>query len=92
MKYPALLIILGFGLFLGGCAHEALYADREHGVASNDAFDQQVVHKDYKYAQKPVETMDGIYSEHVMGKYLDTFRQGFTKENIDIGETGVSGD
>lgn len=90
MKYPVLIMVLIGALFIGGCAHEALYADREHGVASQDAFDQQIVNKDYKYAQKPVEKMDGIYAEHVMGEYLGTFTQGFTKEIVDIGQTGVS--
>jgi hypothetical protein len=71
-------------LFLGGCANSAYYADREHGLASRDAFDQQIVHKDYKFAGKPVEGMDAIYAEHIMGKYLDTFQEGFTKETIDI--------
>jgi len=84
MKHNFLPIVLIFGLFLGGCANSAYYADREHGLASRDAFDQQIVHKDYKFAGKPVEGMDAIYAEHIMGKYLDTFQEGFTKETIDI--------
>ena len=84
MKYPYFISILALGLFLGGCAHEAYYADREHGIASNDAFDQQIVHKDYKYANQPVEGMDGIYSENIMGKYLDTYKTAPTADKIVI--------
>jgi hypothetical protein len=84
MKYINLPIVLTLALFLGGCAETAYYADREHGLASRDAFDQQIAHKDYKYAGMPVEGLDAIYAEHIMGKYLDTFQEGFTKEKIDI--------
>ena len=89
MKPTHICLFLIFGLFLSGCAREAYYADHEYGIASRDAFDQQIVNKDYKHANKPVEGMDGIYAEHVMGTYLDTFTQGFTKEAIDISEIGV---
>ena len=83
MKYTVLILALA-SLALSGCAREAWYADREIGMASGDAFDQQIVHKDYKYAGKPVEGLDAIYAEHIMGKYLDTYQEGFTKEPIDI--------
>ena len=89
MKYITLPLVLALGLILGGCAETAYYADREHGIASSDAFDQQVVHKDYKYVGKPVEGMDAIYSENIMGRYLETFKEGFTKEDIQITETGL---
>ena len=94
MKYIYLPItmVLGFmllGFLVSGCAETAYYADREHGIASNDAFDQQIVHKDYKYAGKPVEGMDAIYAEQIMGKYLETFKEGFTKEDFEISETGL---
>ena len=94
MKHNILPItmVLGFmvlGIMVGGCAETAYYADREHGIASSDAFDQQVVHKDYKYAGKPVEGMDAIYAENIMGKYLDTFKEGFTKEDVEITDTGA---
>jgi hypothetical protein len=88
MKYTVLILVL-VSFALSGCAREAWHADREFGVASNDAFDQQIVHKDYKYAGKPVEGLDAIYAEHIMGRYLETFQEGFTKEDIDINETGV---
>jgi len=89
MKYITLPLVLALGLILGGCAETAYYADREHGIASSDAFDQQVVHKDYKYAGKPVEGLDAIYAEHIMGKYLETFTEGFTKEDFEVTETGI---
>jgi len=94
MKYAILpgKMVLGYvvlGFLLSGCAETAYYADREHGIASNAAFDQQIVHKDYKYAGKPVEGMDAIYAENIMGRYLETFKEGFTKEDIDITDTGL---
>jgi hypothetical protein len=85
--------ILLFGaMLLAGCAQEAIYADHEFGIATQNAFDQQIVHKDGKYANKPVDQMDGLYSEHIMGTYLNTFSQGSTRENIAIGESGVAND
>lgn len=90
MKYSILLAVLLPGLFLGGCARDAYYADHEFGAASRDAFDQQIVNKDYKYAGMPVEGMDGIFAENIMGKHLDTFKEKSTKEDFDITETGLS--
>lgn len=84
MKYLTVGALLTFGLFIGGCAQEAFYVDREHGVASSNAFDQQIVNKDYKYANKDVEGLDAIYAEDIMGKYSATYKSGFTKEDIDI--------
>ena len=89
MKYIILPITMVLGFMVSGCAETAYYADREYGIASSDAFDQQVVHKDYKYAGKPVEGMDAIYAEEIMGTYLKTFKEGFTKEDIDISEVGI---
>jgi hypothetical protein len=89
MKYSVLIALLVLGLLLGGCAQEAWYVDREHGIASSDAFDQQIVNKDYKYAGKPVAGMDGIYTEQIMSTYHKTFTEGFTKEDIDISEIGI---
>jgi hypothetical protein len=94
MKYTILPIkmvlgIAALGFMVSGCAEPAFYADREHGIASSAAFDQQIVHKDYKYAGKPVEGLDAIYAENVMGRYLETFKEGFTKEDFEITETGL---
>jgi hypothetical protein len=91
MKYLTIIAYLALGLMLCGCAHEAYYVDHEHGLASRDAFDQQIVNKDYKYAGKPVEGLDGLYAENIMGAYLDTFTDIFTKESVDINATGFSG-
>jgi len=84
MRIFTLLTILTFGLFLGGCAHESCYADREFGVASKVAFDKHIINQDYKYADKDVSGMDALYSENIMGKYADTYKSSFTKEDIDI--------
>lgn len=90
MKYSAPFVLILLGLFLGGCAREAWYADREFGIASSNAFDQQVVHKDYKYAGLPVEGLESLYLENTMSRYLETFEEGFTEEDIDITSTGAS--
>lgn len=84
MKYLTVGALLIVGLLVGGCAQEALYADREHGVASSDAFDQLIVNKDYKYANKDVEGLDAIHAEDIMGKYAETYKGGFTKEEMDM--------
>jgi len=92
MKHSALFAIVVLVLLLGGCARDAMYADREYGIATSDAFDQQIVHKDYKYAGKPVNGIESIYIENSQGRYLETFKEGFTKEDIDLSETGVEGE
>ena len=91
MKVPALLTMLACGLLLGGCAHETCYVDKEFGVASSAAFDQQIVNKDYKYADKEVSGLEALHSENIMGKYAETYKQSFTKEKIDIGTFDVEG-
>lgn len=87
MKYFFLIIVAA--LFVSGCAKEAYYVDHEYGMASTDAFDRQIVHKDYKYATKPVEGMAGIHAESIMDTYHGTFSDSFTKESIDITQTGA---
>jgi len=84
MKPLTLLSLFIFGLSISGCAREACYVDKEYGLASNSAFDQQIVNKDYKYAGKDVSGMDALSSENIMGKYVDTYKESFTKEEIDI--------
>ena len=80
MKYIILLSVAA--LLLTGCAQEAVYADREHGMATRDAFDQQIAHKDYKHANKSEEHLDGIYAESIMGVYQGSFSEGFTGESF----------
>ncbi|MDH3998745.1 MAG: membrane lipoprotein lipid attachment site-containing protein [Desulfuromonadales bacterium] len=83
-----------FALFaatlLTGCAlpEQAYYTDREFGMASQDAFDQQVAYKDYRYAKEPVEGMAGLHSEPAMSSYHSTFNESFSSEDIDINQTG----
>lgn len=72
MKYHIVLLLASL-LWLAGCAHEAPYADYEYGMATMDAFDRQVVFKDYVHANKPVEGMDGLYAEPTMGMYHGWF-------------------
>jgi hypothetical protein len=86
MKYFIPIIIAA--LFFSGCAREAIYVDHEYGMATMDAFDRQIVHKDYAYANKPVDGMAGIHAETIMESYHDTFSDSFSKENIDVTATG----
>ena len=85
---PFILISLTL-IFLSWCANEAYYSDREYGLATTDAFDRQILHKDYAHANKPVEGMDGIHAEPTMEMYHESFGQGFTQESIDILSPGT---
>jgi len=67
---------------------EAYYTDREFGAATNDAFDRQIVHKDYAYADKTVEGLPALHAESVMETYHQTFSEGFTSQDIDTVEVG----
>lgn len=82
MKYLIILSLLAVALT--GCAHDVPYGDREYGMATTDAFDRQVAYKDYRYANKPVEGMDGLHAEKTMEMYHNSFGQGFTQESIEI--------
>lgn len=86
MKYLTLLFVVA--AILPGCAHEANYADNEHGVASMDAFDRQIVHKDYAHADKTVDGMDGLHAEPTMELYHSSFGEGFTQETVDTSSPG----
>lgn len=86
MKY--FVLIIASGMLLSGCAQEAYYVDHEFGMAQNDAFDRQIVHKDYAHANKPVEGLDGIYAESIMEAYHETFSDSFSSEDIDVTATG----
>ena len=82
MRY--LILIFVATLFMTGCAQEAYYADQEHGIASMDAYDQQIVHKDYVHAGKDVNGMEGLHAEPTMEMFHDSFGEGFT--DLDVGE------
>ena len=90
MKYTQLIVIAG--LLLAGCAQDARYTDQEFGLANQDAFDRQIVYKDYRYADRKVEGLDGIHAESIMETYHETFTEGFTSETVDITTTGSLSD
>ena len=90
MKYLSLLFVAA--VVLTGCAHEAHYADNEFGIASMDAYDRQVVHKDYVYADKNVDGMKGLHAEPTMQMYHDSFGEGFTQETVDTSSPGLGDD
>ncbi len=85
MRYLTLLLFAAAAL--AGCAQEAFYADREYSTATTDAFDRQIVHKDYVHAGKTSDAMEGIHAEPIMEMYHDSFSEGFTQESIDISTT-----
>lgn len=80
MRYLTLLFIAA--TIFSGCAQDAYYADREYGRASMDAYDQQIVHKDYTHADKDVDGMEGLHAESTMQMYHDSFGQGFTQKDV----------
>jgi hypothetical protein len=80
MRY--LILIFVATIFMTGCAQEAYYADQEHGIASMDAYDQQIVHKDYAHADKDVNGMEGLHAEPMMEMYHDSFGDGFTQKDV----------
>ena len=82
MRFLTLIFVAT--IFMTGCAQEAYYADQEYGIASMDAYDQQIVHKDYVHANKDVNGMEGLHAEPTMEMYHDSFGQGFT--DLDVGE------
>jgi len=80
MKYLTLMCIAA--VVLTGCAREAVYADHEYGAASMDAYNRQIVHKDFLYAHKDVEGMEGLHAEPIMDTYQKSFSEGFTIEDV----------
>ncbi len=82
MRFLTLIFVAT--IFMTGCAHEAIYADQEYGIASMDAYDQQIVHKDYVHADKEVKDMEGLHAEPTMEMYHGSFGAGFTQN--DVGE------
>ena len=86
MRYLALLFLTA--AVLAGCAQEAYYTDREYGIASRDAFDQQVVNKDYVHASKTSDSMEGLHAEPIMEMYHDSFGEGFSQESLSTSSPG----
>ena len=86
MRYLILIFITA--ATLAGCAHEMDYADREYGVASMDAYDRMIVHKDYRYADKTDDAMDGIHAEPTMELYQSSFSEGFSQDSVDTTAPG----
>ena len=88
MKYLSLLLFVA-AVMITGCAQEAVYVDHEHGAASMDAYNRQIAFKDYRYAHKTDDSMDGIHAEPIMETYQTSFSEGFTMESIDTMSTGT---
>ena len=88
MKHLFLIISLMF--VLSGCANDAYYVDREFGVAQMDAFDRQIVHKDYEHAHKPVDEIDGLHSEKTMEMLHGSYGDGFTQESVSTSSPGAN--
>lgn len=89
-SFILLLVIFALLLMLTACAREAAYVDHEFGMATNDAFARQIIHKDYAHASKSADGLAGIHAEAMMNTYQKTFSEGFTKEDIDVYSVGVA--
>ena len=90
MKIISFFFLMCLVIFTGGCVHETYYVDHEYGKSTIDAFDRQIAHQDYKYANKSVEGLDGIHAEPTMEMYHDSFGEGFTDESISILDPGAN--
>ncbi len=66
-------------LMLAACSG-APHVDDEFGMATRQAFEMQIAHKDYRHAAKTPEGMTGLVSEEVMEVYTDDFG----KESVDV--------
>ena len=80
-------ILIPLTMIFSGCS--ALYTDREFGKAQMISYDSQVAYPDYRYVQETPNTLEGIFAEDVMLKYSGSFKEGFTKQEIDITSTGI---
>ena len=91
MKSLTLLIILvPVAMLFSGCS--AAYTDKEFGKAQMLSFDSQIAYPDYRYAQSVPNELEGILAEEVMRGYFQSFKQGFSKQDIDITSTGINTD
>ena len=87
MKY---LFIFSFTLVvLSGCANDAYYVDREFGIAHMDAFDRQIVYKEYEHAHQSVDGIDGLHSEKTMEMLDGSYGEGFTQESVSTSDPGT---
>ncbi|MDR9501932.1 MAG: hypothetical protein RI601_09075 [Desulfurivibrionaceae bacterium] len=73
-------------LMLAGCSG-APHVDDEFGMASRQAFETQIAHKDYRYAVKIPEGMTGLVAEEIMEVYTDDF--GKAPEEVEIFQLGI---
>jgi len=91
MKPLTLVVILiPLTMIFSGCS--ALYTDREFGKAQMISADRQIAYPDYRYAQETPNTLEGILAEDVMQGYSESFKEGFSKQEIDITSTGLESD
>ena len=81
-----MLLIPAALLLLAGCSGAPLL-DKEFGLDSHQAFEMQIAHKDYLYADKTPEVMDGVVAEEVMEVYTDDF--GKAPEQVDVFQLGI---
>ena len=81
MKY---LLPIVLGLMLTGCAsfQEAYYLDREYGVASKAAWEQQIAFPDAAPEQQALMGMEGITAEEIMSVYNGTFADEPMEQSI----------
>lgn len=84
------VIVVSFAMILSGCS--ASYVDKEFGKAQMTSFDKQIAYPDYRYTQKTPTGMEGILAEEVMQRYTESYREGFSKQKIDITDAGMKSD
>lgn len=73
-------------LLLAACSG-APHVDDEFGMASRQAFEMQIAHKDYRHAAKIPEGMTGLVAEEIMEVYTDDF--GKESLDVDVFQLGI---
>ena len=77
-------IVLFALLMIGGCAafEEAYYVDREFGLTSQAAFDNQIAHSQDQITDDPPEGLEGIDAERMMTAHNEGFGKPPQETNV----------
>ena len=76
MKYTMTTLFI-CSLLVAGCAQEARYVHQEFGMATRDAFEAP-------------QRLNALHMDPVIKTYHQSFSEGFTKESINITDTGAN--
>ena len=79
-----LIMTASLAIILSGCSifYDAPRIDADHGQAQTQAWDNQIVFVDYRYAGATAEGLGGIPSEQIMKVYNQSFGEKPTKQTV----------